>query len=489
MKVIFTIILFISLFYGQLLANNDACDKNIVKEGIADLQCWDGQSVISLNGQWHFSFKAKDTDIQYDGFAPVPGRWRHMEPELPYLGRGSYSVQLVIGKPIDGLGLKLSQSDLARKVLLKLNDGSDKLLFDSGNTNLSAHSTIKMYNQIIYLPKLSAKSELIVHVNNSRSIHAGADPIIIGPIEKLVHKNIVAKIFTMLIVSILAVFFVINIYVWLIRGYSLAAISLAGMALAISLRQINVSGILFELFPSLTSTVNSTIGWGSFFSGLVLGTLYLKTRFTKSIPNWLCYFIYFTSTLGVIIFLIQPLYMVQIYGEFYRPVSLVSTLALVFFLMLSSRASKLSPSITMYSVSMLLVAFAVDVIYFQIYEDYPPISISSIGMLLFVGIETLALSNKYWKSIQQTAHLASELKMLNVSLEDSVKEALSEINILRGSLPICSSCKKIRDDKGAWNQIESYVSEHSEAVFSHGMCPGCVKELYPDIYEKMNKEQ
>jgi PAS domain S-box-containing protein len=66
-----------------------------------------------------------------------------------------------------------------------------------------------------------------------------------------------------------------------------------------------------------------------------------------------------------------------------------------------------------------------------------------------------------------------------------LQKALSEVKKLSGLLPICASCKKIRDDKGYWNQIESYIRDRSEAEFSHGICPDCAKELYPElIYEK-----
>lgn len=66
-----------------------------------------------------------------------------------------------------------------------------------------------------------------------------------------------------------------------------------------------------------------------------------------------------------------------------------------------------------------------------------------------------------------------------------LQDALSKIKTLGGMLPICSSCKKIRDDKGYWNQIEAYISEHSEAEFSHGVCPDCAKKLYPQYYDKI----
>ena len=61
------------------------------------------------------------------------------------------------------------------------------------------------------------------------------------------------------------------------------------------------------------------------------------------------------------------------------------------------------------------------------------------------------------------------------------EKALSEIRVLSGLLPICSCCKKIRDDKGYWSQIESYIHSHSEAQFTHGICPDCAKKVYPDL--------
>ena len=64
---------------------------------------------------------------------------------------------------------------------------------------------------------------------------------------------------------------------------------------------------------------------------------------------------------------------------------------------------------------------------------------------------------------------------------NKLSEALKEIKVLSGLLPICASCKKIRDDTGYWNQIESYINQHSEAEFSHSICPDCAKNLYPDL--------
>ena len=76
------------------------------------------------------------------------------------------------------------------------------------------------------------------------------------------------------------------------------------------------------------------------------------------------------------------------------------------------------------------------------------------------------------------------LKQRNAELE----AAMAHIKVLSGIIPICSSCKKIRDDAGYWQQVEEYISEHSDALFSHGICNDCMKQLYPEHCEKENKE-
>lgn len=63
-----------------------------------------------------------------------------------------------------------------------------------------------------------------------------------------------------------------------------------------------------------------------------------------------------------------------------------------------------------------------------------------------------------------------------------LRAALNQVKLLSGLLPICANCKKIRDDEGYWRQVEDYIQVHSEAEFSHGVCPQCAGELYPDFF-------
>jgi len=69
-----------------------------------------------------------------------------------------------------------------------------------------------------------------------------------------------------------------------------------------------------------------------------------------------------------------------------------------------------------------------------------------------------------------------------------LQEALSSVRLLSGLLPICASCKKIRDDKGYWNQIEAYIREHTSAEFSHSICPECARKLYPELFSETPRD-
>jgi hypothetical protein len=97
--------------------------------------------------------------------------------------------------------------------------------------------------------------------------------------------------------------------------------------------------------------------------------------------------------------------------------------------------------------------------------------------LLFVAVIGYGLESSRYRFSDMLRREHEELLEEKANLE----KALRQIKTLRGLLPMCASCKKIRDDNGYWKQIEAYLHEHSDAKFSHGICPDCAKELYPDI--------
>ena len=69
-----------------------------------------------------------------------------------------------------------------------------------------------------------------------------------------------------------------------------------------------------------------------------------------------------------------------------------------------------------------------------------------------------------------------------------LKQALAEVRTLKGIVPICANCKNVRDDQGYWNRVESYLNEHTEADFTHAVCPDCMKRLYPQFEDRQRRQ-
>jgi DNA-binding response OmpR family regulator len=95
---------------------------------------------------------------------------------------------------------------------------------------------------------------------------------------------------------------------------------------------------------------------------------------------------------------------------------------------------------------------------------------------------------KPFKSEEVLARVKTHLTLRYLQLElerknAELQKAMDEIKTLQGFIPICASCKRIRNDEGYWEQIETYISNHSEAQFSHGCCDECAKKLYPELIE------
>lgn len=98
-------------------------------------------------------------------------------------------------------------------------------------------------------------------------------------------------------------------------------------------------------------------------------------------------------------------------------------------------------------------------------------------LAVFAGV-ALAISSL------TSSRRAALLNEQQVSAE--LQHALDEIRVLRGVIPICMYCKQIRNDEGAWERLEKYIAEHSEAAFSHGVCPDCYQKHHPEIFKQQH---
>jgi len=136
--------------------------------------------------------------------------------------------------------------------------------------------------------------------------------------------------------------------------------------------------------------------------------------------------------------------------------------------------------------------FAVGVVFFYGYTA----SLALVGLLLAASSAERRRTAEELRRIGQdldirvrerTADLQEELGRRRRAQEE-LQGALQNVKTLSGLLPICASCKKIRDDGGYWTQVERYLTEHTQAQFSHGLCPDCFAELYPDIADKYEQD-
>lgn len=122
---------------------------------------------------------------------------------------------------------------------------------------------------------------------------------------------------------------------------------------------------------------------------------------------------------------------------------------------------------------------------------YPFRIVSKVGQVKWVELHTVLIT---WQNKPATCNFLIDITKRKLAEEAREKlilelqEAISKVKTLSGMLPICSSCKKIRNDKGYWTQIESYVQDHSAAEFSHGICPECIIKLYPDFADDVTNK-
>ena len=116
------------------------------------------------------------------------------------------------------------------------------------------------------------------------------------------------------------------------------------------------------------------------------------------------------------------------------------------------------------------------------------------SILTILGFYSSPSGGELWKVLTNRSlslfaiWAVTVLSIQRKRIYDQKEKALSELKILTGLLPICAACKKIRNDEGYWERIEGYIMAHSQATFTHGICPECNEELYGDLLSKRRKK-
>lgn len=134
----------------------------------------------------------------------------------------------------------------------------------------------------------------------------------------------------------------------------------------------------------------------------------------------------------------------------------------------------------------------------NVYEYHVEVMLRYVTVYIIISISACwfeYLRQRYWAGLEKkNSELREKHKLLIAQVADRIKaekeneklirelqEALEKVEQLKGFLPICASCRKIRDDQGYWNQVDTYFRTHSELKFSHSLCPECTRKLYPNV--------
>ncbi len=157
-------------------------------------------------------------------------------------------------------------------------------------------------------------------------------------------------------------------------------------------------------------------------------------------------------------------------------------LTLVYYQFVHSRFSYIMVGCACYPIMFLIVCIMSDQLEFVNFMRF---------ILYFISANAFGILILRSYNQGQRANYINQLKRQSLNMElrvalDQLIKAKHEVKVLQGLLPICTNCKKIRDDNGDWKRLESYIQHHSEAKFSHSICPECAKQLYPEfeLYKK-----
>ncbi len=127
--------------------------------------------------------------------------------------------------------------------------------------------------------------------------------------------------------------------------------------------------------------------------------------------------------------------------------------------------------------------FAVPVVFLTAYAD--PATLEQAKQSEPLGYLTKPFNEHDLRAAVEMALYKAGMEAERQDLVRKLQEALDKVKVLSGLIPICASCKQIRDDKGYWQSVEKYISEHTGANFTHGICPECVKKLYPEYSDDL----
>lgn len=513
-KFVIFIILFLSLVNSPLYAGQVSGETPRAADGFFDLRSWsfDSSGPVKLDGGWDFYWGKLLTpdDFPEEGTSPekfifnLPSVWNDKvinNYKLDGYGFATYRLRILIPEKNKGEVLALKIPYLFTSYRMWVNGAEAS---SNGMPGVDRAGSIPEYSTRLYdFVSQSDTVDIIIQISNFHHNRGGMrSSIVLGTNASLLPSHLESILFDMLILSALFIVGLYHIVLYLLRRKEKTHLMFGALCLLFSLRTgFTGETVLLSVFNFIPWIIHVKIEWFSVYFGPFLYITFLYLYFPGENSKIVVRTIQaFSIVLSAVTVLFSANVFTSIFAHiwFFNASIFFYSLYVLIFAVLRKRegsAIMLAGYIVPFITALNDILYAKDIIHTGHFLSF--------GLFTFVFCYAFVLSQKNARSYIVIESLSAELARINSSLEQKVEErtieltrqkkdlqeAIDSVRTLKGLIPICSSCKKVRDDGGYWDQLESYFIKYSNAEFSHGICPECAKMLYPDIdINRFNKK-
>jgi hypothetical protein len=513
-KFVIFITFFLLMINFSLYAVQVSGDTPHAAGGFLDLGSWSFESggPVKLDGGWDFYWGKLLTPDDFKDGRTTPEK---LEYELPSVwnskvlnnykldGSGYATYRLRVSIPEKNIGdilaIKIPYLFTAYRLWVNGIEASS-----NGVPGIDRSGSIPGYSTLLYdFVSRSDTVDIVLQISNFHHNRGGMrSSIVLGTNTTLLPLHLKSILFDMLILSALFIVGLYHIVLYLLWRKEKTHLLFGVLCILFSLRTgFTGETILLSVFNTIPWIIHVKIEWFSVYFGPFLYITFLFLYFPGENNRVVVRAVQiFSVVLSAVTVVFNADLFTSIFAHIWFFNASIFFYSLYVLILAVSRKRKGSIiMLTGYIVPFITVLndilYAKDIIHTGHFLSF--------GLFTFVFCYAFVLSQKNARSYSKIESLSSELVFLNSSLEQKVEErtaelteqkkdlqeALDSVRTLKGLIPICSSCKKVRDDGGYWDQLESYFMKYSNAEFSHGICPECAKQLYPDIdLDKNNKK-
>ncbi len=501
----FTFAVLAILFLLFINSCNESHQDNAVPravQGVIDLSHWNftRNGPAHLDGEWEFYWHALlepgqiNDSLQIEPqFFLVPNVWddKHQPVKLPGEGYGTYKLKIILNSYDHYYAVKMSEVYTAFTLWI-----NGDQIFSAGKVgNNRAEAISGMHPHTTQFSVEGDTVDVVIQVSNFTFKNGGLrNTVEFGPADQLQAARENSPVLNYILFGSVFMMSIYHFGLFSLHREDKSTIYFGLFCLLIAIRILVTSeALIVKIFPGLSWDVQLKIIVLGYYLTLPVFITYMNKLFLHQFNRLLIRAFQAVGILASLIVLITPMSIYMATEVIYQAIILIAFTYVLGGLIKAVQENKegalwvTGGLIVLLATAINDIGYANRIIVFQRYQNLLPF-----GLFIFILSQSYMLSHRFTKALKLATILEDEKlvaqtkafkaeQALTEMLRAQVEEKESHVSTLKGLLPICSSCKKIRDDEGYWQQVEKYVGDHSEAKFSHGLCPDCVKAYYPDL--------